>query len=167
MCSVAHLVQALGKLIVQVQCFVVRGEPPGCRLFGTASMFELLRNLLTHHSQWEQYGKIEPQYPLFLIIQWRWQRHLMWSATHDVMSREIHLWKSFDLLLGSNLWPLSPSAGCLTARPPELTKYNANCEDISTHTHTIVGIYWQYFSLLMGVTNLTDSYSYSRSQNLH
>ena len=37
------------------------------------------------------------------------------------MSREINLWKSFDLLRGSNLRPLAPSAGCLTARPPELT----------------------------------------------
>ena len=36
------------------------------------------------------------------------------------MSREINLWKTFDLLRGSNLWPLAPSAWCLTARPPEL-----------------------------------------------
>ena len=47
--------------------------------------------------------------------------YITWSATHDVVSREINLWKSFDLLLGSNPWPLAPSAGCLTARPPELT----------------------------------------------
>ena len=64
---------------------------------------------------WEQYGKMEPKYtegghcqsvlrpPIFLIIQWRRQRHLTWSATHDVVSREINLWKSFDLLRGSNL----------------------------------------------------------------
>ena len=32
-------------------CFVFRGESPGCRLFGTASMLEWLRNLLPHHSQ--------------------------------------------------------------------------------------------------------------------
>ena len=89
----------------------------------------------------EQYGKVEPKYPegghyqsvlhpqwvfnipiLFLIIQWRWQCHLTWSLTHDVVSREINLWKSFDLLLGLNLWPLTPSAWCLTARPPELTE---------------------------------------------
>ena len=31
--------------------FDVRGESPGCRLFGTASMLEWLRNLLPHHSQ--------------------------------------------------------------------------------------------------------------------
>jgi len=37
------------------------------------------------------------------------------------VSREINPWKSFDLLRGSNLRPLAPSAGCLTARPPELT----------------------------------------------
>ena len=41
--------------------------------------------------------------PLFLIIQWRRRCHLTWSSTHAVMSREIYLWKSFDLLLGSNL----------------------------------------------------------------
>ena len=35
-------------------------------------------------------------------------------------------WKSFDLLRGSNLWPLAPSSGCLTARPPELTYININ-----------------------------------------
>jgi len=37
------------------------------------------------------------------------------------VSREINPWKSFDLLRDSNLWPLAPSAGCLTDRPPELT----------------------------------------------
>ena len=32
------------------------------------------------------------------------QRHLTWSPpTHDVVSREINPWKSFDLLRGSNL----------------------------------------------------------------
>jgi len=31
--------------------FVVRGESPGCRLFGTTSTLEWLRNLLPHHSQ--------------------------------------------------------------------------------------------------------------------
>ena len=31
--------------------FVVQGKSPGCRLFGTASMLEWLRNLLPHHSQ--------------------------------------------------------------------------------------------------------------------
>ena len=62
----------------------------------------------------EQYGKMEPKYPedghcqsvlhlqgffnVPFIIQWRRQRHLTWSATHDVVSREINLWKSFDLL---------------------------------------------------------------------
>jgi len=45
----------------------------------------------------------------------------MWSATHDVVSREINIWKSFDLLLESNLWLLAPSAGCFTAKPPEVT----------------------------------------------
>jgi len=31
--------------------FAFRGESPGCRLFGTASMFKWLRNLFTNHSQ--------------------------------------------------------------------------------------------------------------------
>jgi len=39
----------------------------------------------------------------------RRQSHLTWSSTHDVVSREINLWKSFDFLRGSNLWPLAPS----------------------------------------------------------
>ena len=58
---------------------------------------------------------------LILIIQWRRQRHLTSSTTHDIVSREFNSWKSFDLMLESNLQPLTPSAGCLTARPPELT----------------------------------------------
>jgi len=62
--------------------------------------------------------------PLFLIIQWRRQHYLTWSATHDMLSWEINLWKGFDLWLGSNLWPMAPSAGCLTARPPELTAFD-------------------------------------------
>ena len=41
--------------------------------------------------------------PFFLIIHWKRQRHLTWSTTHDVVSREFNLWKSFDLLRGSNL----------------------------------------------------------------
>ena len=43
-------------------CFVVRGESPGCRLFGTASMWEWLRNLPPTLTG-EQYGKMEPKYP--------------------------------------------------------------------------------------------------------
>ena len=100
-------------------CFCCSRESPGCRLFGTASMLEWLRKLLTHHSHGEQYGKMEPKYtegghcqsvlrpqgvfnipPLFLIIQWRRQRHLTWSATHDVVSREINIWKKFRPLSG-------------------------------------------------------------------
>ena len=42
-----------------------------------------------------------------VIIQWKRQRHLTWYATYDIVSREINLWKSLDLLLGSKLWPLS------------------------------------------------------------
>ena len=96
----------------------------------------------------EQYGKMKPKYPegghcqsvlrpqggfnappLFQIIQWRRQHHLTCSATHDVVSREINPWKSFDLLQGSNLRRLAPSADCLTARLPELTisRYQSFC----------------------------------------
>ena len=64
--------------------------------------------------------------PLFLIIQRKRQRHLTWTATHDVVSWKNYLWKGFDLLLGPNLWPVTPSAGCLTARPPELAELNYN-----------------------------------------
>ena len=51
-------------------CFVVRGESPGCRLFGTASMLECLKPTHTHthtHTHTpltgEQYRKMEPKYP--------------------------------------------------------------------------------------------------------
>ena len=61
-----------------------------------------------------QYGNMQPKYnkgghcqsglrpPLFLIIPCRRQRQLTWTATHYVVSREINLWNSFDLLLGSS-----------------------------------------------------------------
>jgi len=51
-------------LLVAWLGFVVRGESPGCRLFGTASILEWLRKILPHHSLTvEQYGKMEPKYP--------------------------------------------------------------------------------------------------------
>jgi len=92
-----------------------RGESPGCRLFSTVSMLEGLRNssTTTHRGVLRKdgaeitWGRPLPDLehpPLFLIIQWRRQRHLTWSSTHDVVSREINLCKSFDLLLGSNQW---------------------------------------------------------------
>ena len=37
--------------MINVDVFVVQGESPGCRVFGTASMLEWLRYLLPHHSQ--------------------------------------------------------------------------------------------------------------------
>jgi len=54
-----HATQVLPGLLIEkhvvlhacVLRFVVRGESSGCRLFGTASIFEWLRNLLPHHSQ--------------------------------------------------------------------------------------------------------------------
>jgi len=108
-------------------------------------MLEWLRNNLPHQSQessmeiWSRNtlrvvtarvfyvltGSLRSPF-IFFIIQWRRQRHLTWSTTYDVVSWEINVWKSFDLLLGSNLWPLAPSAGCLTARPPELTEVQIN-----------------------------------------
>ena len=36
--------------LIFIYCFVVRGESPDCRLFGTASMLDWLRNHLPHHS---------------------------------------------------------------------------------------------------------------------
>ena len=75
----------------------------------------------------EQYGKIEPKYPegfhcqnvlrpqgvinVPFIFNNSLQRHLTWSATHDVVSREIDLWKSFDLLL---LWHSRLAPVCLS-----------------------------------------------------
>ena len=58
-----------------------------------------------------QYGKMEPKYH----EGGHWQSVL---RPQDVVSWEINPWKSVDLLRGSNLWLLAPSAGCLTARPP-------------------------------------------------
>jgi len=116
---------------------VFRGESLDCRLISTASMLEWLRPTPPHHSQGSSTERLSQNtlrmvtarvaYILsgsltyILVIQWRRQRHLTWSSTHDVVSREINPWKSFDLLLGSNLWPLSRNVGFLTARPLELT----------------------------------------------
>ena len=78
-------------------CFVVRGK--------------ISRMSLNQHSLYV--GVVEESPPPLLT----WEQ----SATHDVVSREINPSKSFDLLRGSNLWPLAPRARRLTARPPELT----------------------------------------------
>jgi len=109
------------------------GESSGCRLFSTASMLEWLSGAVRKDGAKISWGWSLPECfmssggleypPLFLIIQWRRQRHLTWSTTHDVVSREINLWKGFYLLRGPNLWLLAPNAGCLTARPPELTDW--------------------------------------------
>ena len=47
--------------------FVVRRESPGCRLFGTASMFEWLRNRLPPPLTGEQYGKMEPARAFYVL----------------------------------------------------------------------------------------------------
>ena len=67
-------------------------------------MLEWLRNLLptTHKGAVRKDGAEIP-------IEWRRQRHLTWSTTHDVVSRKINPCKSFDLLRGSNRRPLAPS----------------------------------------------------------
>ena len=80
---------------VCVVCFVFRGESPGCRLFGTASMLEWLKisSPTTHRGAVRKDGAEIPRPPLFLIIQWRRQRQLRWSHTHGVVSREINLEK--------------------------------------------------------------------------
>jgi len=105
-------------------------------------MFEWLRNLLPHHSQgssmerWSQ-SVLRPQgfwTPPFIL-----NNSVETAAPfHDIVSREINLWKSFDLLWGSNPWPLAPSAGCLTARPPELTdnQYLMVMDYIAATVHT-------------------------------
>jgi len=59
----------------------------------------------------------------FLTSPFNFNNPVEMAAPFNVLSREINLWKSFDLLVGSNPRPLAPSAGCLTTRPPELT-YN-------------------------------------------
>ena len=107
---------------IHIFCLLAfRGESPGCRLISTASVLEWLRPSHPHYSQrssierWSRNtlrmviarvccvlrGGINA--PLILIIQLRRQHHLTWSATLDAVSREINIWKSFDLLLVSTL----------------------------------------------------------------
>ena len=114
-------------------CFVFQGESPGCRLFSTASMLEWLRNFLHHHSQgssterWSRNSQASVFYVLrgFLTSPFILNNSVETAAPFNVNSHprccEPRKRKSFDLLRGLNLWPLAPSAGCLTARPPELT----------------------------------------------
>ena len=111
-------------------CFVFGGESPGCRLFSTASILEWLRNHLSHHSKrtnTERWSRNTLRvvnarvfyvfrgvfnFPLYLfLIQWRRQRHLTWSVTHDVVSRENNLWKSFDHL-PAGIEPVSLATKC-------------------------------------------------------
>jgi len=54
---------AVGTADTATVCFVVRGESPGCRLFGTASMLEWLRNPPPPPLTGDQYRKMEPKHP--------------------------------------------------------------------------------------------------------
>ena len=74
-------------LLQIVVCFVFCGESRGCRLFTTASMLGAVRKAGTEIPRvWSLLECFtSSQGPLlFLIIQWRWQRHLTWSSSHDV-----------------------------------------------------------------------------------
>jgi len=109
-----------------VACFIIRGESPGCPLFSTASMLEWLWYFLPHHSQgssterwsWNTLRVVTAR--VFYVLGGSLTSPLIiynsvetaapfitWSATHDVVSREMNLWKSFNLMLGSNLWHLA------------------------------------------------------------
>jgi len=115
--------------------FVVRGESPGCRLISTASMLEWLINLLPHHSQGsstERWSRNTLRVVTAIVFYVLWgvltspfilNNSVETAAPFNVVThpRCSEPRNYFDLLRGSNLWPLVPSAGCLTARPPELT----------------------------------------------
>ena len=73
----------------------------------TARVFYVLGGFLTSHFIFK--NSVETAAPFNVV------------SHHDVVSQENYFWKSFDLLLGSNLWPLALSAWYLTARPMELT----------------------------------------------
>jgi len=118
----------------------------GCRLFGTASMMEWLRKLLFHHSQGSSTERCNRNTlrvvtaRVFYILRGSLTSPFIFnnsvetaapfnvSGTHDVLSREINIWKSFDLLLGTNLRPLAPSAGYLSTRPLKLTNIHIHRE---------------------------------------
>ena len=57
------------------------------------------------------------------MIQWRRQRHLTWSPTHDAVSREINR-ETFRPLAGFEPVTVGTKCWCLTTRPPELTELN-------------------------------------------
>ena len=101
--------------ITDVVCCLFFGENPQAVTYtARLYMLEWLRTSPPPLTG-EQYGKIEPKYPegghcqsvlrpqgvltspLFLIIQWRRHRHITWSSTHDVVSREINLSASFHI----------------------------------------------------------------------
>ena len=44
-----HPIPTLEEILHDMFVWFFRGESPGCRLFGTVSMLDWLRNLLPHH----------------------------------------------------------------------------------------------------------------------
>jgi len=109
-------------------------NPQAVPLISTSSMFEWFRNLLPHHSQrssterWSRNSlRVVTTRMVYVLRGFLTSPFILNNSVetaapfNDVVSREINPWKSFDLLRSSNLRPLAPSAGCLTARPPELT----------------------------------------------
>jgi len=80
------------------------------RLLLIQHMLEWLRSL-PHHSQrssaerWSRNTLMVVTARLFYVLDC-FTSLIIQSTTHDVVNREINLWKSFDLLLGSNVWPL-------------------------------------------------------------
>ena len=91
----------------------------GCRLFGTASM-------LSSTERWSRNtlrvvtARVFYVLRVFLTSPFILNNSLEMATPFNVVShprccvtREINLCKSFDLLQGSNLWPLAPSAGWL------------------------------------------------------
>ena len=127
-------------------CFVFQGESPGCCLFSKASMLEWLRNFLPHHSQGsstERWSRNTPRVVtaiLFYILRGSLMSpfilkesvetaapFITGSSTNDVVSREINLWKGFDLLLGSNLWLLACLLATCTLYTPQKPYTNRKC----------------------------------------
>ena len=66
----------------------------------------------------------------------------------------MNLLKTFDLLWGSNLWPLAPSAGCLSARPPELTWQIDGNQSIYINKHKFYIFYIFFTNVCVKLLNL-------------
>ena len=111
--------QRLSEVWLQLLCF--SGRIPRLSLIQHSLYVGVVEKHPPPPLTGKQYGRMEPQYPQGGHCQ-NVLRPQGVFYTHDVVSREINLWKCFDLLMGSNLWYLAPSAGCFIARLPELTR---------------------------------------------